>query len=149
MKRKTHPRNFFTPEEESAIVSAIREAEKKTSGEIRIHLASHGGPGSAYSEAVKVFEKLGMAKTQKRNGILIYLDLKSRQFAVIGDIGIHAKVPSSFWDQVRDVMQTHFRQGNFQKGLITAIDYCGKQLAYYFPHRDHDRNELPDTLSSD
>ncbi len=149
MKRKAHPKRFFTSEEEAAIVSAIREAEKKTSGEIRVHLASNGGRGSTYHEAVKTFEKLGMTKTQKRDGILIYLALKSHQFAVVGDIGIHAKVPSSFWDEVRDGMQTHFRQGHFQEGLVTAVHYCGEKLAYYFPHQDNDKNELPDTISSD
>lgn len=148
MDRKMSPKKFFTAEEEEKILSAIRESEAKTSGEIRVHLAGHCRK-SAYEDAVKVFEKLGMTGTTERNGILVFLALKDHQFAVIGDIGIHDKVPQDFWEKMRDAIQDDFQKGDFAKGLMEAIQVCGTELARYFPRKTDDRNELSDELSAD
>lgn len=146
MKRSINPKRFFTPEEETQILAAIREAEQKTSGEIRVHLVKHCW-GSPYEEAVKVFERIGMTGTVERNGILIYLALKNHQFAVIGDVGIHEKVPPDFWEKIRNAMQDDFQKGDFAKGLVDGIRTCGVELTRYFPRKPEDKNELTDQIS--
>jgi uncharacterized membrane protein len=146
MKRSLNPKRFFTPDEEKGIVAAIGEAERKTSGEIRVHLVKHCW-GDPYEEAVKVFEKVGMTRTVERNGVLIYLALKNHQFAVIGDIGIHEKVPPHFWEKIRDAMQDDFQKGDFAKGIVDGIRTCGMELARFFPRRAEDKNELTDQIS--
>jgi uncharacterized membrane protein len=146
MDRSVNPKKFFTPEEEKAIVAAIQEAERKTSGEIRVHLVKHCW-GDVYEEAVKVFEKLGMTRTMERTGVLIYLALKNHRFAVVGDIGTHEKVPPDFWTKIRDAMQDDFQKGDFVKGLVDGIQTCGEQLTEFFPRRATDKNELSDQLS--
>jgi len=146
MKRSLNPKKFFTPEEETQILAAIQEAEQKTSGEVRVHLVKHCW-GDVYEEAVKIFEKIGMTQTAERNGVLIYLALKNHQFAVIGDIGIHEKVPPNFWGKIRDAMQDDFHKGDFAKGLIDGIHTCGAELARFFPRRVEDKNELADQIS--
>ncbi len=137
----------FKKEDDEKIVAAIQDAEKKTSGEIRVHLIKKV-TSSIYEEAVQVFEKLGMTRTEARNGILICLCIKDHEFAVIGDSGIHQKVPSSFWDQVRDKMQNHFQKKEFVEGLIQGIHECGEQLAQHFPYSSEDKNELPNQITS-
>lgn len=142
-----NPKKFFTPEEEATIIASIQGAEKRTSGEIRVHLAREC-KGAPYEEAVQVFEKIGMTKTAERNGILIFMALKDHQFSVIGDIGIHEKLPPHFWDQVRDAMQESFKNGLFAQGLIQGIQVCGEQLSLFFPCRSDDQDELPNEISS-
>ena len=139
---------FFKPEEEASIVSAIREAEAKSSGEIRVHLAKRC-VGSPHDAAGKVFEKLGMTRTALRNGVLFFLVISDRKFAVIGDSGIHEKVGPEFWETIRDALQADFRRGEFAKGLIDGIRACGDQLARHFPRQIDDRNELSDQISTD
>lgn len=138
---------FFTEQEESQIMAAIEEAERKTSGEIRVHLAKRCR-GSPVKTAARVFERLGMTKTAERNGILFYLAPKDRKFSVIGDIGIHEKMPPDFWDKVRDATQENFRKGGFAKGIVDGINVCGGQLARHFPRKSDDRSELPDEIST-
>ena len=90
--------SFFTKEEQDQILAAIKEAEKETSGEIRIHIETTC-PGDVLDRAAWIFKKLGMDKTAERNGVLFYLAVKDRKFAIIGDAGINAKVPEGFWDE--------------------------------------------------
>lgn len=147
MNPKEKPKKFLTPEEEAHLVTVIQEAEKATSGEIRVHVAQKVQK-SAYEDAVRLFEKMGMTKTKERNGILIYLALHDHAFAVIGDVGIHQKVPAGFWDKIRDAMKDHFQKGEFAKGLEEAIRVCGNELAHDFPCRKDDRNELTNEIST-
>ena len=139
-------KSFLSVEEEERIVACIREAEGKTSGEIRVHLAKKV-KGTLWNAATRTFKKLGMIATKDHNGVLFYLALKERQFVVIGDSGIHARVPTGFWDQIRDAMQNDFKKGDFAKGLMQGIKTCGIELARYFPRQNDDRNELPDQIS--
>ena len=143
-----HPKKFFSPEEETRIIAAIKEAELQTSGEIRVHLAKSCG-GSPHEAAVKVFEKIGMIRTAERNAVLFYLALKDRKFALIGDKGIHERVGADFWEKVRDAVQHDFRKGEFAKGLVDGIRRSGGELARHFPRRADDKNELPDEISKD
>ncbi len=137
---------FFSKEEETLIVGAIRKAELATSGEIRVHVEV-GAEVAAISVAKRVFYRLGMEKTADRNGVLILLEVDRREFAIIGDEGIDKVVPADFWDSTRDIMQQYFQKGEFARGIELAIGEVGAQLKAYFPYQSDDVNELPDEIS--
>ena len=143
---KTSVKNFFSKEEKDAIHKAILNAELDTSGEIRVHIESKC-KGDVLNRAAYLFEKLGMHKTELRNGVLIYLAVELRQFAIIGDQGINATVPENFWDNIKTKMAEHFANGDFIEGLAIGIAMTGKQLKKHFPHQVNDINELPDEIS--
>lgn len=143
---KTKASTFFTGEQNARVSDAIREAELGTSGEIRVHIET-GLTGNVLDRAAWIFEKIGMHATEDRNGVLIFLAVKSKQFAIIGDRGINAKVPENFWDKVKDVMEKHFRNGDFTEGLVQGILLAGNQLKEHFPYKKDDINELPDEIS--
>ena len=136
----------FNEAEHLRIRQAIEAAEKKTSGELRIFIDDECGP-NVLDKAAHVFNKLGMQKTALRNGVLIYLAMSSRQFAVIGDAGIHQHVGDEFWHSIRTEMQFHFISGDFITGLETAIIKIGTELSKYFPFENGDRNELSDEIT--
>lgn len=136
----------FSKADENRLVDAIRDAESCTSGEIRIHLQKKI-KGPIYDEAKGVFEKLGMTATQERNGILFFLAEAQREFAILGDSGIHAKVGPEFWDRIRDAMLSDFKQERFVDGLIRGVATCGAELKRYFPRSNSDQNELSDAIS--
>jgi uncharacterized membrane protein len=142
----SNAKNFFTKEQQEDISQAIMNAELDTSGEIRVHI-ENTCTGDALDRALVVFNKLGMEKTASRNGVLIYLAVKNRKFAIIGDTAIHQFVTESFWDSVRNKMMDHFRENHFTEGLIGAIVETGKQLKSYFPYQTDDKNELSDEIS--
>lgn len=137
---------FFKPEEESLIIAAIRRAEMATSGEIRVHLEDNPKK-EALAEAKHIFQRLGMHKTQDRNGVLILLAPEQKQFAIIGDEGIDQAVEGDFWERERDLMQDHFRRGEFCAGIVAAVDLIGERLKACFPRQEDDRNELSDDIS--
>lgn len=139
---------FFTPDQQEAIVKAIGEAEHATSGEIRVHIET-SCKVEVLDEAAWLFKKVGMHKTADRNGVLIYLALKERNFAIIGDSGINAAVPPGFWDSVRDHMQQRFSEGLFTEGLVEGVLMAGEKLKEHFPRSENDVNELPDAISFD
>ncbi len=139
---------FFTPEQQEVIVSAIGEAEHSTSGEIRVHIET-SCKASVLDEAAWLFRKLGMHKTADRNGVLVYLAIKERSFAIIGDSGINSVVPPGFWDCIRDLMQRHFAEGRFAEGLSEGVLMVGEKLKEHFPRMKDDINELPDAISFD
>ncbi|MCD4698296.1 MAG: TPM domain-containing protein [Bacteroidales bacterium] len=125
---------------------AIKNAELDTSGEIRVHIDGKC-KGDAKDTAAYIFEKLQMHKTEQRNGVLFYLAIKNRKFAILGDEGINKLVPDNFWDNIRDGMLNHFREDNFTDGLTEGITLAGKQLKQHFPYQTNDINELPDEIS--
>lgn len=131
------------------IEEAVRAAERRTSGELRVHIEEIKPAGqTALERAVEVFRSLGMEKTTQRNGVLFYVATETRDFAVIGDAGIDKVVPPGFWQAVKDRVLTAFRQGHYADGLSTGIELAGEQLAQYFPYdATTDQNELPDTVS--
>jgi uncharacterized membrane protein len=140
--------SFFTKEQQAQILAAVKEAEKETSGEIRVHIET-SFTGDVLDRAAWVFKKLGMHKTAERNGVLFYLATENRKFAIIGDSGIHAKVPEGFWNEISENMANNFREGKFTEGLSGGIILAGKQLQKHFPYRQDDVNELPDDISFD
>jgi uncharacterized membrane protein len=140
--------SFFTKEEQALILASVKEAELETSGEIRVHIETSLS-GNVLDRAAWIFGKLGMHKTAERNGVLFYLAVSDRKFAIIGDAGINAKVPAGFWDEISALLQKKFREGKFTDGLSEGIILAGKQLKTHFPFSKDDVNELPDEISFD
>jgi len=143
---KKHPKKFFSPEEQEKIVQEIISAERKTSGEVRVHLDRYSGE-DALLKAQRVFVGLGMTQTKQRNGVLIYLATDQKKFAILGDEGIHKAVPENFWDEVKGEMQKLFREGQFFEGLCLGIRRVGEKLQILFPGQNSDVNELPNEMS--
>lgn len=139
---------FFTKEQQSQIRSAIKKAEENSSGEIRVHLESTLS-GDVLDRAAWIFKKIGMHKTEARNGVLLYLAVTNKKFAVIGDWGINRKVNKEFWDEAMEIIQKHFREEKYSEGLAEAILLIGQQLKEHFPHQKDDVNELPNEISYD
>jgi uncharacterized membrane protein len=138
---------FFTQEQQNKILAAIREAEKNTSGEIRLHVEKKC-TGDVRKRAEKVFTKLKMHKTELRNGILFYIATNTHDFFLAGDKGIHEKVGQDFWEAVKDKTISHFKEGKIADGLAEAILECGQQLKKHFPYNSAtDKNELSDEIS--
>ena len=146
MARSSFPGRFFTQPERDAILSAIREAESKTSGEIRVHL-DRRCKGDPQEAAKRAFEKIGMDRTEEKNGVMIYLAVADHALAVIGDSGIDAKVEKDFWDALTGRMVAAFKEDRFGDGIAAAIREIGERLAKSFPRKAGDKNELSDDIS--
>jgi uncharacterized membrane protein len=138
--------DFFSADDKEQIILAIREAEMNTSGEIRVHVEL-GFSGDLLDRAATVFARLGMHKTKERNGVLFYLAIEKKQFALLGDAGINRLVPSNFWDDIKAAMQGYFATGAFGAGLSTGIRMAGEQLKKHFPHQADDTDELSNEIS--
>lgn len=139
---------FLTAAEREQVLRAVAEFEARTSGEIRVHLAESSG-GDPTRAAVRAFERLGMTRTRERNGVLILVSVRDHGVAVIGDAGIHERVPEGFWSDVVRAIELHFAEGRFADGLVNGIAMAGSKLAELFPPRPGDVNELPNSLSDD
>lgn len=139
-------KDFFSKEQKEDIRQAILKAELDTSGEIRVHIETSCS-GDVMDRAAFIFDRLGMQKTERRNGVLFYLAINNRKFAVIGDKGINAMVPENFWDDIKQTLLIFFQESKFTEGLIEGIVMVGKKLKKHFPHQTGDVNELPDDVS--
>jgi len=140
------PSEFFSREEKEKIVRAIEEAEKNTSGEIRVHIEKDCKT-DVLDRAAYIFKKLGMHKTQLRNGVLFYLALEDRKFAILGDAGINRVTPDDFWDNIKERMLEYFKENRIADGLVKGILMAGEKLKEHFPYQQDDVNELPDEIS--
>lgn len=139
---------FFTPAERAAISQSINEAETRTSGEIRVHIAvDSSGPPRAAAE--RSFSELGMRRTAARNGVLIYISVAEHRFAIVGDEGIDRVVPAGYWADVASEMEARFARHEFAAGTIAAVHRIGERLNEYFPRERGDVNELPNEISTD
>jgi len=139
--------DFFNDNEKKAIVEAIRNAELDTSGEIRVHIELHCKSSDVRDCAANAFAMLKMHKTKLRNGVLFYIAVLDRKFAIIGDVGINKVVPPNFWDEIKEKMENFFKEEKFVEGLITGIMMAGEKLKVYFPRMYEDINELSDEIS--
>lgn len=146
--------DFLTAEEESAIIKAIRVAEKNTSGEIRVHLetssVSAAKPNKkidAFDRAAEVFDMLHMHNTKQSNGVLIYVAVEDRTLVIMGDKGINDVVGQNFWESTKDIIINHFKDGDMKQGLVDGILKAGEKLKKHFPYQKNDVNELPDDIS--
>ncbi|MDP3451448.1 MAG: TPM domain-containing protein [Bacteroidales bacterium] len=137
---------FLSKIEQEQIVKAIESAELSTSGEIRVHIESLC-KGDPVERAVFVFNKLKMFETKERNGVLIYIALKSHKFAIIGDSGINEKVDDNFWDEERELLLSHLKVGKIADGLISVIEKAGNNLKKHFPYQTDDTNEQSNEIS--
>jgi len=141
------PKDIFTNAEEQLIVEAVRNAEQRTSGEVRVFIESRCRFVNAIDRAAQIFINLKMDKTEMRNATLVYVAVKDKQMAVFGDEGIHNKVTSAFWNAEVVKMMQHFKSNNIPAGIIAAIKDIGEALTLHFPYEaDTDRNELPDDI---
>jgi uncharacterized membrane protein len=141
-------RHFFSKLDSDRIVGAIADAEKRSSGEIRVHVTRRK-PSDLEERARRRFELLGMTRTAHRNGVLIYIAPKLRRFQILGDSGIHEKCGDDFWKETAAAMEERFRRGDFTEGLLHGIAKVGEILAAHFPREAGDRNELTDEVTED
>ena len=137
--------DHFTDAERERIRQTVHAAEALTSGEIRLYIEDKCKV-DVLDRAAFVFAEMMMHKTKERNGVLIYLALSDKKFAIIGDAGIHAKVGDDFWNTIKHDMMEHFKQMRFTDGLAHGILEAGKALQKHFPRADDDSNELSDEI---
>lgn len=140
---------FIEQLRESEIVAAIRVAEQKTSGELRVFISRLGDVVDPVAAAQQEFNRLGMTQTRERNGVLLYLAPGPRKFAVIGDTGIHARCGETFWQELAKSMGARFHAGEFTEGIVEGINRAGDLLAAHFPRLPDDRDELPNRVERD
>ncbi|MDB6021683.1 MAG: hypothetical protein JWQ04_1540 [Pedosphaera sp.] len=141
-------RDFIKELHNEDIVAAIRKAEKRTSGEIRVFI-SRREPTDAITAAQEQFAKLGMDKTAEKNAVLIYVAPRVRKFAIIGDAGVHQRCGDGFWQAVAGEMTGHFRKSQFTEGILHGIHKAGELLAQHFPGKPDHPNQLPDDVEHD
>ncbi len=145
LARKT--KKFFSEEENERIVQSIRDAEKSTSGEIRVFVESKCRFVDALDRAAEIFAKLEMQKTEQRNAVLVYVALKDKQLALFGDEGIHQKLGNEYWNAAVKKMIAHFNKENYAAGISECVREVGEALHFHFPYdKDTDKNELPDEI---
>jgi uncharacterized membrane protein len=140
-------KEFLSKVEHDRIVHAIREAESKTSGEIRVYVQRGKLSGDPLAAAQKKFHQLGMHTTREQNAVLIFVAPRAHKFAVVGDKAIHEKCGDEFWQRIVEGMRAHFQNEKFSHALIEAIKEIGKLLAAHFPKRPANTNELPDEIA--
>jgi len=142
------PRELIDRLNDERIVEAIRVAESRSRGEIRVHVTSEpvGDPQGA---AAEVFARLGMTATAERNGVLIYVSPRAQTFAIIGDEGVHRHCGEPFWKEVAAAMEEAFRARRFTEGVLVGVERAGEILARHFPRVEGrgDRDELPNEVS--
>src|SRR5262245_27408200 len=126
-------KEFLSKLEHERIVNTIREAESRTSGEIRVFVQRGKFETDSLELAQKKFRRLGMHKTRERNAVLIFVAPRAHKFAVIGDKAIHEKCGDEFWRRVVDGMRIHFQKEKFSEALTGAIREVGGVLAMHFP----------------
>ncbi|MDD2792286.1 MAG: DUF5130 family protein [Sediminibacterium sp.] len=144
---KKSPKSYFSLEENQAIVEAIRRAEQRTSGEIRVYVEGKCKLVNPVHRAKAVFFQLKMDQTEARNGVLIYLAMEDRQLAVWGDEGIHQRVGDEFWNKEVAVIISEFNQQHFVDGIVHIIRDIGEALVTHFPYdAAGDKNELSDDI---
>ena len=136
----------FNDDEQQRIRTAIEDAEKYTSGQIRVCVEKRCSE-NVLDRAAKYFHELNMHKTKLRNGVLVYVATVDRKFAIIGDAGINKVVPANFWDDTKDDMLQHFKFGNLVEGIVTGLKITGDHLQKYFPHLQNSTNELSDDIA--
>jgi uncharacterized membrane protein len=140
-------KDFFTAEEQQLIIESIRNAERMTSGEVRVFVESKCSYMDAIDRAAELFFQLEMQKTDDRNAVLLYVAMKDRQLAVFGDEGIHHKVGNEYWNNEVHKMISNFNRENYAAGIVEVVKDIGAALTKNFPfNNDTDKNELPDDI---
>lgn len=138
--------DLLTDEQEQRIIKQIQQAEKKTSGEIRVHIENQCS-GDALTRAARIFHELGMDETEQQNGVLIYIACDDHKAAVYAGKGIHKQVEDHFWNDVLQVLIEHFKKEEYEEGIADAVQIVGKKLTEMYPYERGDVNELRDDIS--
>jgi uncharacterized membrane protein len=138
-------KEFLSKLEHDRIVAAIRDAESKTSGQIRVFVQRGKLEVDPLIAAQRKFHRLGMHKTPERNAVLIFVAPRAHKFAVVGDKAIHEKCGESFWQRLVDGMREHFRNEKFTDAVVDAIEEAGRALVAHFPKRPTS-TKLPDEI---
>ncbi|MFY7964904.1 MAG: TPM domain-containing protein [Chitinophagaceae bacterium] len=138
--------DYFTPHQKKIIVDAIKQAERQTSGEVRVFIEIKCEYVNAIDRAKELFEKLDMHNTEERNAVIVYVALKHKQLAVFADAGIYQKTGVKFWNDNVQSMLSHFNKEDYVEGIETVVLAIGKALNTYFPFDKSDVNELPDDI---
>jgi uncharacterized membrane protein len=138
---------FLSKEQEASIVESISQAEKETSGEVRVHIEKTCPHESPTERAKEVFAELEMHNTEQRNGVIIYVAHKDRKVAIWGDEGIHEKVGQNFWDDELKLLLKYFKAEDYETGLSEVVLKVGHKLKEHFPYQKDDINELPNEIS--
>jgi uncharacterized membrane protein len=127
------------------IEAAIRNAERASAIELRVSVAGlfWGDPRRV---AQKAFQRLGMAATSGRTGILLMVVPWRRRVELVADQGITAKVDPALWSDLVDAVTAAFKAGRYTDGLVEAVDALARRLAPIFPPLPADVNELPDAI---
>lgn len=141
-----HQKDFLAQLDQQRIVDAIAHAEQQTSGEIRVHIQPHAR-GDIRQVAERTFERLGMTRTELRNGVLLFIACEEQRFTILGDRGIDEKVPAGFWDEIAAKLTIRFKAGEFTDGIVEAIHSAGEELRHYFPRAHADVNELANDIN--
>jgi uncharacterized membrane protein len=146
-----HPkwaRKLFSDDDLDAIAAAVHEAERNTSGEIRVHLERRLPRATdVLARAAHVFRHLRMHATVERNAVLLYFAVEDRKLAIVGDQGVHDRVGEAYWPRVRDAMVERLRAGAPRDAVVHAVTDVGLVLQKFFPRRPGDENELSDDVS--
>ncbi len=139
-------KTFIDAVDQDRVVKAICTAEEMTSGEIRVHIEPKAR-GEIREVAERTFERLGMTKTDLRNGVLLFIASEEQRFVILGDKGIDEKVPAGFWDEIAAKLTIRFKNGEFTDGIVEAIHSAGEELRHYFPRAHADVNELTNDIN--
>jgi uncharacterized membrane protein len=143
----TKKREFFTPEQQERMVEAIRQAEKNTSGEVRVFVESKCQYVNAVDRAQEIFFSLKMEATKDRNAVLLYMAMDDRQLALFADEGIYQRLGKEYWNQQVKKIIAAFTKDDYTGGICTVVRDIGDALAEQFPYDDkEDKNELPDDI---
>lgn len=138
---------FFSEEENERIVQAIREAERQTSGEIRIFIESRCRYVDALDRAKEIFSNLQMEQTELRNAVLFYVAIKDKQLSIFADKGIHEATGNDHWKNAVSEIISVFSKDSIIEGIIVSIHKIGQALKTHFPYDEEvDKNELPDEI---
>lgn len=140
-------KSLFDEEDNRLIVKAIRQAEKRTSGEVRVFVENRCRFMDAIDRAAEIFFSLKMEKTEESNAVLVYVALKDHQLAVFADEGIYKKTGQEYWNKVVAEMIQSFNRDDYAKGIAECVIQIGEALTTHFPFdNDTDKNELPDHI---
>jgi uncharacterized membrane protein len=137
---------FFTEEDKKEIISAIAGVESRTTGTVRVRVEKKAGK-NPLAKARAAFVGMGMRNNAQPNGVLLYISVEDRKFVILGDDGIHVKMPDGFWDNIKDAVIARFKQKQFAIGLIGGINLAGEKLAQYFPGGTGEPKENPDAIT--
>ena len=141
------PKEFFSAKDKEQIVQAIRNAERETSGEIRVYVESRNPLVNVMERAAEIFFNLKMQQTDDRNAVLLYIAIKDKELALFGDEGIYKRVGADYWNNEVKNMISQFSKDNISNGIEQCIQHIGQTLKEKFPYNTTtDRNELPDDI---